>query len=124
MVALKPLSKQTIDLVIQHAPPSWPNAKDARQRALDPSGLWSFLITVYSSDFMQPFDWQTEFSDGLPLTTDPTLVGDLSLEPLHKLLIAHIRMDHFANGHLAWLVESGNLSKMLARLATLRQAMP
>lgn len=124
MVALKPLSKQTIDLVIQRAPPSWPNAKDAKQRAFDPSGLWSFLITVYFTDFMQPFDWQTEFSGGLPSTTDLTLIDHLSLEQLHKLLIAHIRKDHFCTDYLKELVESGYLSKLLARLATLRQAMP
>jgi len=39
MVALKPLGKQIVDLVIRHAPPSWPDAQDATQRALDPSGF-------------------------------------------------------------------------------------
>jgi len=39
MVALKPLGKQTIDLVIRHAPPYWLNAKNARRRVHDPSGF-------------------------------------------------------------------------------------
>jgi len=41
MVALKPFGKQIVDLVIRYAPPSWPDAQDATQRALDPSGWWA-----------------------------------------------------------------------------------
>lgn len=105
-------SKDAIDVILKYAP----NASST-QPDID---LSLFIEAVYATDFMAPFDWIQEFPDGTPDPANhaPLLTADAS--QLRKLLIAHLRLDRFLNGHLRKLLQSGYLGQLLARLKALR----
>ncbi|GAB7530818.1 hypothetical protein PS3A_32290 [Pseudomonas sp. 3A(2025)] len=112
MVTLAPPSKDAIDVILQYAPTA-----SSVQPDID---LSLFVEAVYATDFMAPFDWITEFPDGAlnDANLGPLLTADAS--QLRKLLIAHLRLDRFLNGHLRKLLQSGYLGQLLARLKALR----
>lgn len=112
MVTLATPSKDAIDVILKYAP----NASSA-QPDID---LSLFIEAVYATDFIAPFDWIKEFPDGAlsPANRAPLLTADAS--ELRKLLIAHLRLDRFLNGHLRKLLQSGYLDQLLARLNVLR----
>ena len=53
---------------------------------------------------------------GKKLTRDPDLIKKANLLTLRKLITAHVRQDRFCEGHLAGVLKSGLMVKILERL--------
>lgn len=83
-----------------------------------------FVSTLYEEGFVLPFDWEAWFNDSKRcLSYEPTVLACASLDTLQKWITTHVRAEHFCNGHLAQLIDSGQILKILQRLATIRAEM-
>lgn len=60
---------------------------------------------------------------GKELTDSDDQFATASLEEIHKLIIAHVRVDRFAEGHFDDMVENGFFARVLKRLEALRAEM-
>jgi hypothetical protein len=118
MVTLSPPSKAAVDVILQYAPKASAAQPEEMSKALD-----MFIAAVYATDFMVPFDWMKEVPKA---SLDPDNLSELKTADaaqLRKLLIAHLRLDRFLEGHLERLLTSGYLDQLLARLKALRSAL-
>lgn len=79
--------------------------------------LANLLITMQSTEFTSPFDWQAEFEKNPETLEDVELIKSADLETLRKIMTAHIRIDRMSDGHLESLIDSGYWNECLTRLA-------
>jgi ADP-ribosyl-[dinitrogen reductase] hydrolase len=74
-----------------------------------------FLRILGQNLFLQPFNWP-DWVEVARLVQNPDLLSRVSLPTLRRLLTAHVRADHFNEGHLAAMFEKGHLVAVLRRL--------
>ena len=120
MKTLTPPSKSSVDVILEVAPDFNALRSESQSKKVI-TALAEFVSIIYATDFVISFDWMKEFKDSKDL--DPKNLKPLEnadLPMLRKLLIAHLRLDRFCQGHLQALVSTGYMEKMLARLKTLR----
>jgi len=86
--------------------------------------LSDFITVICATDFVAPFDWMTEFPKDDPRWDDVHLLKEADAATVRKLLIAHLRLDRFSDGHLQRIMTSGYLEAALSRLRTLFAATP
>ena len=83
---------------------------------------YAFFRDLYDLGIIQPFAWMNwepakdlaEFEDRLEVA---------SQDYVHRLIITHVRLDRFAEGHFDEMVESGLFARVLQRLAKIRLGM-
>jgi hypothetical protein len=83
--------------------------------------LSEFLSTLYRCKFIQDFDWTKWHDEADKYRNNPNLLNNADLEVIIKLLTAHVRADRFIDGHLAEIIDSGHLLRILQRLAEIRK---
>ncbi len=86
-----------------------------------------FLINdaFYDNGFVQHFDAHAFFhNEAQRYIEDQSLVATADLTICVKLITAHCRCDHFCEGHLEEMMQSGHILAILRRLAELRKDLP
>ena len=123
MTTLPPPSRLSVDVILQEAP----DFRALRSRDVNSSevfvALSEFISVIYATDFVVSFDWMDEYKQSTdldPHNLEPIEKADLPT--LRKLLIAHLRLDRFCDGHLKLLLSTGYLEKLIERLKVLRPA--
>jgi len=116
-MALPTISKQAFQQVIEASHPvsNLITLAVPQPEVLD-LHLDNLLMTMQSTEFTSPFDWQTEFESNPESLEDVEQVKTAGLEDLRKIMTAHIRIDRMSNGHLESLIESGYWNQCLARM--------
>lgn len=87
------------------------------------SEVLDFIKALSGNGFIQPFDWMN-WREGEQLVDHPELLRRANLQTLRKLLTAHVRADHFSEGHLAAMFESGHIAMILKRMAEIHESNP
>jgi hypothetical protein len=81
-----------------------------------------FLDVCYADEWIrQDFSW-VEWKDSREATSlrdDPNAIAAASLDQLSKLITVIVRQDRFAEGTLANAFETGLITRILSRLATI-----
>ena len=86
-----------------------------------------FLLrrAFYDNGFVQHFDARAFFNNAAQrYIEDQSLVATADLTTCVKLITAHCRCDHFCEGHLEEMVQSGHILAIVRRLAELRKDLP
>ena len=121
MKTLPPPSKSSVDVILEVAPDFGTMRSNKPESKEVFIALSEFVSIIYATDFMVSFDWMKEFKKSNDL--DPKNLKPLEnadLPELRKLLIAHLRLDRFTQGHLQELLSTGYLEKLIERLRVLR----
>lgn len=99
------------------------NVAVASAQMVEPT-IQAMLATMQQTEFMSPFDWQTEFKGRDADLNDISYVRQADLETLRKLMTTHVRIDRLSDGeHLNRLIASGYWGACLTRLHELSLAM-
>lgn len=76
--------------------------------------LYAYL---YKHGFVLPgFDWQAWNEEALAYQQDRHLLQTADLETLYNILTAHLRADHFSEGHYDSILENGFLADVIRRI--------
>ena len=78
----------------------------------------SLLQGLYAHRFVVLFDW-TRWERLAFYSEDPTRVASASLEDCQRLLTAYVRGNSLREGHLAMLLETGAMQRLLRRICEL-----
>lgn len=119
MITLPPPSKEAIDVILEYAP----HTSTAQSDKDISTSLELFIAAVYATDFMIAFDWMKEVPKESLDTANLTELNTADARQLRKLLIAHLRLDRFLEGHLKQLLLCGYLDQLLARFKVLRSSL-
>ena len=86
-----------------------------------PEEIQDFIRKLYQANIIQPFNWVAwrESEEGQQLMGYPSRIKDASMEAVIKLLVTHLRSDRFIAGHLATVIEEGQISMILERFEEL-----
>lgn len=79
----------------------------------------AFCEACYEHSFVQDFDWSEWSQSREKLISCGDGIEDLDLADIGRLLTAHCRGDHFCDGHLLEVMSSGQMGRILERLAVL-----
>jgi hypothetical protein len=128
---LKPLTPHQIDALLIHLS----HLESVARRDVESEGVgihvpgtiqsdrtYAFFTDLYDLGIIQPFAWM-DWERGTELTESKEHLAAASLEEIHKLIIGHVRMDRFVEGHFDEMVENGFFAKVLRRLEALRAEM-
>lgn len=123
-MALPSISKEALSQVIEASHPvvNLAATKTFSNEEGEPH-ITNLLMTMQSSEFVSPFDWQSEFEKDPDSLQDIELVKKADLEQLRKLMTANIRIDRMSDGHLDSLIKSGYWSECLSRLKAIYNEM-
>ena len=80
-----------------------------------------FIYELYEQGFIIGFNWPKWQSEAMKYQKDPDLIDSADLLTIQKLLTLHIRKERFQEGHLAEIIKSGFLQKILKRLVGLKE---
>lgn len=110
---LTEVSKENIEKVLKYLP-YFEDVNNAfyhmdNKFSLDPysyaNKVQEFISTLYSGNFIQPFDWAEWQSEAQKLVTDERLLKDADITTVIKLFTTHIRKNRFCSGHLASMIK-------------------
>ena len=79
-----------------------------------------FVRTIYKENFIIIFDYPRWQMQALKYFRNSKLLESADIITLRKLLTLHIRKDRFVSGHLADMIDSGHILKILKRLKEIR----
>jgi hypothetical protein len=125
---LRPLTPKQIDAILVHLPHLESVARGDFEPEISGIGVpgtvqsdrtYAFYQHLYDLGFIQPFDWMN-WKGGTLLTESEDQLAAASLEDVHKLIIGHVRVDRFAEGHFDEMVENGFFARAVRRLQSLR----
>lgn len=123
MTPLPPPSKASVDVILKAAP----NFDKLRLSPPDSKPVFDalarFVAIVYATDFVVSFDWMQECQKAELAAENIASLDKADIPQLRKLLIAHLRLDRFSEGHLRKLLITGYLEKLIERLRLLRPTM-
>ncbi|MFI5297240.1 MAG: DUF6508 domain-containing protein [Polyangiales bacterium] len=74
---------------------------------------------IYARRILFSFNWPSWAEEGRRLEGDDQALARADVLTLRKLLTMHVRADRFSDGHVAGLVRSGQMSRLLRRLGEL-----
>jgi len=86
-----------------------------------PDDVVEFLLDLDRHRLMQ-HDYRKHVERLQPVIADPDLIEGLAAEDCLYLLTYHIRTDRFVEGHLAEVLDRGDVTAILRRLAVIRLA--
>lgn len=125
-------SKKQIDAILQFLPSfeadgfkfgEWDSREGAFPFYVLSDEARKFMQALYNSGWVEPFDW-TEWQDEAErFVNEPEAVAAADLDDLRRLLTTHVRKERFCEGHLACMLECGNLTAILRRLKKIRGEM-
>ncbi|WP_347239421.1 O-acetyl-ADP-ribose deacetylase [Phormidium sp. FACHB-1136] len=82
-----------------------------------------FIQALYRENLVIDFNWVAWKDEANRYFENPTELESADLETLQKLITTHVRADRFNSGHLAQMVENGQILAILKRLAMIRGQM-
>jgi O-acetyl-ADP-ribose deacetylase len=82
-----------------------------------------FIKGLYRENLVIDFDWVAWKDEAAKYLENPSQIESADLETLQKLITTHVRADRFNSGHLAQMVENGQILAILKRLAAIRGQM-
>jgi len=82
-----------------------------------------FIQTLYEQGIICVFDWTSWKNEAERYQSDSNNLKGADLLTLRKLLTTHVRIDHFIEGHLASVFESGHIVAILRRLKQIRDSL-
>jgi Family of unknown function (DUF6508) len=125
---LRPLTPAQIDAILVHLP----HLESVARGDFEPGSAginvpttvqsdrtYAFFQDLYDLEIIQPFDWM-RWNIGEELTESQDQLAVASLALIHKLIIGHVRLDRFSDGHFDDMVENGFFARALRRLQALR----
>lgn len=86
-------------------------------------GVIRFVDACYAHDWVTPFDWPAWQDEAERLTDDPEAIARADAATIRKLITVHVRKDRFCEGHLAAMFQAGHITRLLRRLAEIRERM-
>ena len=76
-----------------------------------------FYQYVYNNGFILiDFDWQAWGDEAVSYMEDRKKLNTADMATLYKLITAHMRADHFVEGHYDAIIENGFLGDVLHRM--------
>ena len=124
------ISASDLDAVIQFLPyfanPNNEFYETDRSSILEPC-LYSrevadFLHILFKRNLIcRQFDWTSWHDEAENYRNNPNLMDNADLDIVIKLLTTHVRADRFVGGHLADIIDSSHLLRILQRLAEIRK---
>ena len=78
--------------------------------------------SLIRTDFALDFEWTTWTVMANSYLKNPNRLISASLTDIRKILTCHIKNEALENGHLAYIVDSGHLDKVIERLKVLAEA--
>ena len=91
------------------------------------SCAWSpcdFIQAAYDHGWVISYDWPEARAWAESLSSDPALLSATDLGDLRRLITLHVRLERFCDGHIAAMIRSGHLGRVLRRLTALRDPLP
>ncbi len=85
-----------------------------------PDEVVEFLLDLDRHGLMRT-DYRRHVDRLRPAIDDPARIAALSAEDCLLLLTYHVRADRFVEGHLAWVLDRGDVTAILRRLAEIRR---
>jgi len=85
--------------------------------------VMEFYQDLYLHHFIVDFDWPSWQHVAIEYYQNPELIETADLTTIRRLFTTHIRKDRFCEGHLLSILESGHITMMLQRLATIYKSM-
>ena len=82
-----------------------------------------FIQELYRKNLVIDFNWVTWEDEAANYLENPRQIESADLETLQKLITTHVRADRFNSGHLAQMVENGQILAILKRLGAIRRQM-
>ena len=102
----------------------WSDSEDWQQHFTRDETANRFVETLYEDGWMEPFDWGSWEPHAARFRRDIGALSRARVSTLQRLLCLHIRKDRFVEGHLAAMFESGDILRILRRLAELQSRAP
>jgi hypothetical protein len=85
--------------------------------------VMEFYQDLYLHHFIVDFNWPSWQHVAIEYYQNPELITTADLTTIRRLFTIHIRKDRFCEGHLLSVLESGHITMMLQRLATIYKSM-
>lgn len=85
--------------------------------------LEEFLVDVYTSGFVVSYDWPQYYAENKSLLNDAAALQAMDLDSFRRIVIAHLRMDRFSEGHLRHLLDTGYFAALVERASQLRSSL-
>jgi O-acetyl-ADP-ribose deacetylase (regulator of RNase III) len=82
-----------------------------------------FIQELYCEKLVIDFNWVAWKDEAAKYLENPRQIESADLETLQKLITTHVRADRFNSGHLAQMVENGQILAILKRLVVIRGQM-
>lgn len=82
-----------------------------------------FIKGLYRENLVIDFNWVAWKDEAAKYLKNPRQIESADLETLQKLITTHVRADRFNSGHMAQMVENGQILAILKRLAAIRRQM-
>ena len=114
-MALPNVTREAVSKVLALGQPIHALSSVAQSVDVHPDVL-RIIETMSETEFVAPFDWNTEFGSRLDALLDDELLASADLETLRKVFTAHLRVNRFVDGYLDDLVKKGKWAIMFKRL--------
>lgn len=87
------------------------------------AALDEFLVDVYAKGFVVSYDWMRYYAENKRLVNDAAALQTADLDTFRRIVIAHLRMDRFSEGHLRHLLDTGYFAALVERASQLRSSL-
>ncbi len=127
-----PVDKRDLEAILSYLPsfeqPGYDFGEMIEEKGALPWADYSgevmeFYRDLYSHHFIVDFDWSSWQHVAIEYFQNPELITTADLTTIRRLFTIHIRKDRFCEGHLLSVLESGHITMMLQRLATIYKSM-
>ena len=78
--------------------------------------VMAFMLALESQRITFPFDWPGWQAEAQRYVDDSRALDTADLGICRRLLTTHVRLDRFAEGHLARMLETGHIAAILRRM--------
>jgi len=82
-------------------------------------GVSRFMDACYKNGFVVRFDWEGWEAEGTRYVGAPELLNQADFMSLRRLLTWHVRQNRFIRNHVASMIASGHMLRVLKRLREL-----
>lgn len=80
-----------------------------------------FIQGLHREKLVIAFDWTAWQDEAAQYINNPQQIDSADLETLQKLITTHVRAERFNSGHLAQMIDNGQMLAILKRLAAIRR---
>ena len=99
----------------------WKTEKGAMPAFISSENTTNFIQALYDNGFILPFNWIDWVDKANELQDSKEALSSAGIDDVVKLLTYHVSQDRFIDGHIASVVSSGHIAKILERLQKLSE---